>query len=234
MADDLPHYKAFILRQECAVVPDIAPCVLPAEPHHHTRAPTHPPWVPPPKGVGGMRGKSQRASDYYLLPLCLVHHNDLHDATGPFRDWDKEQRRAWQDEQVQRFRGLYEAELERTGEVVPEETNWKPAEKRPSRLRRRRPVDRGRADSAPADAITAAVIAERNSIVDAVQELAAEARHKPGEHAVLIDVIDIIKARGIGRAPKTRCVVCSKRSGELVQGICPNCRESAEEAMSSI
>lgn len=54
--------------------------------HHHT----------------GHRGMGQKSPDRYMFPLCLQHHTDFHAGSGPFRGWNRERRRAWQDEQAER------------------------------------------------------------------------------------------------------------------------------------
>jgi hypothetical protein len=49
------------------------------------------------------RGMSMKASDERTFPLCHRHHMDFHAARGLFRDWDKQRRREWQDEMVERY-----------------------------------------------------------------------------------------------------------------------------------
>jgi len=111
LADDLLVYKQFLLRFECRVQPCVAFVVV----HHHTKAPTYPPWARPPKAIDGPRGKSQRASDWYGLPLCARHHDQLHDPAkkGHFFGWTGEQIIAWQDEQVEAMHALFEEEIAR-------------------------------------------------------------------------------------------------------------------------
>jgi hypothetical protein len=41
----------------------------------------------------GERGLGQKCSDYETVPLCMVHHRDYHDCTGPFAGWSREKRR---------------------------------------------------------------------------------------------------------------------------------------------
>lgn len=43
----------------------------------------------------GRRGMSQKAEDRTCIPLCRRHHTEWHGASGPFKPWDREQRRAW-------------------------------------------------------------------------------------------------------------------------------------------
>jgi hypothetical protein len=43
----------------------------------------------------GQRAMGQRAHDHTAAPLCRQHHRDWHAGAGPFRGWDREQRRAW-------------------------------------------------------------------------------------------------------------------------------------------
>ena len=41
-----------------------------------------------------------KAPDCDTFPLCQKHHREFHDASGFFRGWTKQERRAWQDEAV--------------------------------------------------------------------------------------------------------------------------------------
>jgi len=49
------------------------------------------------------RGMSQKSSDAEAFPLCLQCHNDFHNASGFFRQWDHERRTAWQREMTERY-----------------------------------------------------------------------------------------------------------------------------------
>jgi hypothetical protein len=89
--------------QPCAM----QPCGAAVQAHHSTNAPAERHG----KSLGGRRGKSQRPDDAHAFALCLRHHAQFHDASGPFRDWTREKRRAWQDEQVAAYRDRYELEV---------------------------------------------------------------------------------------------------------------------------
>jgi hypothetical protein len=104
MADDLPEYKSWLLKQPCACSPCVAAVVV----HHHTGAPTYAPGARPEKAAGGKRGKGQRASDYYGIPLCNRHHGQLHALSVYFKGWSGPKLKAWQDGQVERLRSLYD------------------------------------------------------------------------------------------------------------------------------
>ncbi len=44
----------------------------------------------------GTRGMSQKAEDRTCIPLCAYHHRGCwHGASGVFKSWDREARRAW-------------------------------------------------------------------------------------------------------------------------------------------
>lgn len=43
----------------------------------------------------GRRPLGARAHDRTAVALCRLHHRCWHDGSGPFRDWNREQRRAW-------------------------------------------------------------------------------------------------------------------------------------------
>jgi hypothetical protein len=180
MADDLPHYRAWLLTRPCRC----APCVAAVEVHHPRHSPTYAPDAKPEKALGGKPGKGQRASDYYGIPICYRDHRNLHALKGFFQGWSGEQLRAWQDEQIEQLHAEYEAYLERNPHLAPEAS-------REGHRGVKKPGPR-----AANDAVTKAVLAERNAIITALQRLAGEARHKPGEHQVLCDAIEIIEARG--------------------------------------
>lgn len=46
------------------------------------------------------RGMGQKADDWRAFALCLECHDDFHGGRCRFKGWDKDQRRAWQMEQV--------------------------------------------------------------------------------------------------------------------------------------
>ena len=182
MAGDLAHYRAWLLRQPCAC----APCVAPVEIHHHTSAPTFAPGEKPPKVIDAKRGKGQRSSDFYGLPLCPRHHTgELHRLKGYFAGWSGEQIRAWQDEQVERLRALYEAWVEQHPEPAM-----------PSAQRR------GRTAPTTGDPLTAARIAgrteERRGIVELLRDLMGKRHVNADQVAILDEVRALVEARRTG------------------------------------
>jgi len=111
MADDLPHYRSFVLSDRCPC----QPCVTPPQFHHAQHGETFVPWARPPKALPGRRGKSQRASDWYGIAMCWSHHSELHDIKGFFRGYTKEKARIWMDERIadtqQRYADQYPDKL---------------------------------------------------------------------------------------------------------------------------
>ena len=103
MANDLPRYRAFLLRSPCCC----DPCVAAVEVHHAQHGETHIPGAAPPKALGGKRGKSQRASDWWGLSLCPRHHRQLHDLSGYFVGWSGADLRVWQDKHIARLRNAF-------------------------------------------------------------------------------------------------------------------------------
>jgi hypothetical protein len=100
-------YIQWVRKQPCCV------CGMPgpSHAHHHTNGPTFAPDSPrPEKSIGVKRGKSQKADDWYTLPVCHKCHRKLHDFAGKFREYNGTQRDVWQDEQVRRHHARYEAE----------------------------------------------------------------------------------------------------------------------------
>lgn len=96
MADDLPHFRAFVLARPCQA----QPCVMAPQFHHAQHGETYAPWAKPPKALPGKRGKSQRASDWYGMGMCFACHGELHDAKGKFRNFTNAMAREWMDERI--------------------------------------------------------------------------------------------------------------------------------------
>jgi hypothetical protein len=90
MAGEDPDYLAWIRLQACQFC-DRPP---PSHAHHHT----------------GPRGKGQRAHDHNAMALCFDCHRHLHGASGPFKDWNHEERSNLQDELVVKHRQIYNDE----------------------------------------------------------------------------------------------------------------------------
>lgn len=55
-------------------------------------------------------GMALKAKDADTLGLCDGHHADLHEFTGPFFGWSREQRAIWQLEQAAAHRARRAAE----------------------------------------------------------------------------------------------------------------------------
>lgn len=95
----LVPYRTFLLSQPCCV----QPCTGAVEVHHHTKGETE----QHAKSLGGKRGKGQRASDDYGMPMCFRHHRALHDSKGYFAEFNGAELRRWQDDQVERLQRLF-------------------------------------------------------------------------------------------------------------------------------
>lgn len=96
-----PAYAAWIRQKPCHA------CESPlyVELHHATIGSTEP-WELNSAG-GPVRGKAQKAHDSWGIPLCLRCHRNFHSACGQFKDWDRQQRRKWQEDAVAMYRGAY-------------------------------------------------------------------------------------------------------------------------------
>jgi hypothetical protein len=103
VADDMPHFRAFVLGRPCQA----QPCVMAPQFHHAQHGETYAPWARPPKALPGKRGKSQRASDWYGLGLCFSCHGELHDLKGKFRDFTNHTGRVWMDERIAENQSAY-------------------------------------------------------------------------------------------------------------------------------
>lgn len=92
MAGEDPKYCAWIREQRCTVwMHD--PCEGPVEAHH----------------AGNDRGLSQKAHDDTCIPFCHKHHMAWHAASGLFKHWRKDERRAWADAKIEIYRQRHEA-----------------------------------------------------------------------------------------------------------------------------
>jgi hypothetical protein len=146
MAGDRADYRSFLLRLACRC----APCVAPVVVHHNTFGAVHASDRPlPPKALGGKRGKGQRASDWFGMPLCPRHHDQLHNPAkrGHFFGWSGEQIVAWQDEQVAAMHGLYEEEIARnpgTPLALMQSRPWVPPAYKARERRERKRQRKGR------------------------------------------------------------------------------------------
>jgi len=73
-----------------------------------TGAPNYAPGEQKPKQRVGLRGQSQKAADYYGLPLCPHHHGQRHRLKGFFEGWGRLGLRAWEARHVEHLRAQYE------------------------------------------------------------------------------------------------------------------------------
>jgi hypothetical protein len=97
---------AFCRRLPCVVGPRFGRCRRRIDPHHMTG------------GKGAQkRGKSQKVSDRNTLPLCRRHHDDFHAGRGIFLGWTDEQRRVFQEDEIERLNRVYD-EWKETGVFV--------------------------------------------------------------------------------------------------------------------
>lgn len=111
MASDEKRLQ-WVRRQPCAV----CGCPGPNHAHHSTNGKA---GAGNPKALGGRRGRGQRADDTEAISLCLKHHKNLHELTGFFSGYTKNELRDWQDTQVRIHAERYEAELAEKGEPLP-------------------------------------------------------------------------------------------------------------------
>ena len=99
MAGEDPEFIRWLRLQPCALATF---CGDRSGPPHHAR-----------HNVGG----GQRAHDSRAIPLCPKHHDDFHDGAGPFLGWDRQQRRDWMDQQIERWNNAYVRALAPSAEV---------------------------------------------------------------------------------------------------------------------
>ncbi len=166
MAGEDPAYMAHLRTQQCQAP---VPCVmLSGPPHHSTNGSTLGEGERPTgKQLGGRRGKSQTAHDHHAFALCVRHHRQFHDESGPFAGWTKEQRRDWQDDEVRKARNRY-------AEECPEAATPQPGG-----------ATRPRANPAQR---------ERLRIASWLRDRAGARHLKPNESALLVDAASELEA----------------------------------------
>lgn len=89
MAGENPEYTSWLREKQCAAPG--ANCMARSEPHH-------------PRHDVGM---GKRAHDERAIPICHLHHMDLHGLSGPFKDWDRSMVRVFCDTIGEHYLALY-------------------------------------------------------------------------------------------------------------------------------
>jgi hypothetical protein len=99
-------YLRWVRAQACCV------CGFPgpSHAHHHLSAPSYSPGQRPEKSAGTKRGKSQKASDFYTIALCIKDHSNLHLLKGFFSGYTGNELREWQDNQVAAHHERFDAD----------------------------------------------------------------------------------------------------------------------------
>ncbi|HKY40740.1 MAG TPA: hypothetical protein VJN18_32620 [Polyangiaceae bacterium] len=173
MADEPEHqhYKQWLLKQACRCWP----CAAPVEVHHHTHGETS--SRRPSKALGGKRGKGQRASDAFGMPMCFRHHKELHNSAlrGFFSDMDPRERRTWQDLQVSELRSLYAQEFPNGDQAIAAKSS------RAQRPRSRDPEFRA-----------------RERVFEQALDWAGQRRLLPEQTQMIHDLVNDLRAKGPG------------------------------------
>ena len=63
------------------------------------------------------RGKSQKAGDAETMPMCWGCHANFHSGSGPFKNWNKGERRLWQDRMANETRLAFDTEKGRVSDA---------------------------------------------------------------------------------------------------------------------
>ncbi len=88
MADEDLEYIRWIKQQPCNQCGRQRGC----DPHHRTGA-----------------GMALRSHDHLAIPLCRVCHDAFHASSGAFKKMEKQARRDYQDEAIERCRRVYKS-----------------------------------------------------------------------------------------------------------------------------
>ncbi len=86
VANEDPEYLNFVRERPCSAPGAPTGCSGRIEAHHNTAT----------------RGMGQRAHDRSAFALCTGHHRAFHDGSGPFKGWNKHERREWQQGAVEK------------------------------------------------------------------------------------------------------------------------------------
>ncbi len=54
----------------------------------------------------------QTAADKDSFPMCRKHHEEFHGGIGFCKGWDKDQRRSFQEQEIERFNTMYAEQQE--------------------------------------------------------------------------------------------------------------------------
>lgn len=94
MAGEDPEYTDRVAALPCRAS-SLSRCNGPVQVHHRSTG----------RNRVAVKGADRRAHDHDSMPLCMGHHTvDWHGNTGAFKGWSRDQRTAWEDEQVARVR----------------------------------------------------------------------------------------------------------------------------------
>lgn len=88
MAGEDPEYIRWIKQQPC----NQCGAQRGSDPHHRTGA-----------------GLAMRAHDHKAIPLCRYCHNAFHAGSGTFKRLDRQGKRTYQDEAIERCRRVYKS-----------------------------------------------------------------------------------------------------------------------------
>lgn len=84
MADEDHAYLEIVRRQYCCA-PGPVCHTMPCEPHHPRL---------------GVVGAALKGHDRTAIPLCPLHHRELHSLSGVFKGWDWVSLRVWQQDRI--------------------------------------------------------------------------------------------------------------------------------------
>lgn len=84
MANEDPAYLSVVRRQYCCA-PGPVCHTMPCEPHHPRL---------------GVVGAALKGHDRTAIPLCPLHHRELHSLSGVFKSWDGVSLRVWQQDRI--------------------------------------------------------------------------------------------------------------------------------------
>jgi hypothetical protein len=164
------RYSRWIHTQPCAV----CDTTLQVEGHHSLYGTTYSPEdARPTKAIEGARkGMAQKSHDYFLIPLCLKHHEPgIHQLGNYFEGWSRAEANAWEEEQVGIHRNRYAMQAPAPAAAPARAT---------------RPVK-------------ATSSLERERVLEQIETWAGARRLKAEEHQLIHDLVNDLRAESPGK-----------------------------------
>lgn len=109
MAKGDRRYSTWIHKQPC----EVCQTTIRVEGHHSLHGTTYSPEDTRPRNSfeGARKGMGQKSHDYFLIPMCIKHHEPgIHQLGNYFEGWTREEANDWERARVAELRERYATE----------------------------------------------------------------------------------------------------------------------------